>query len=198
MIDMEQLTASYWEERYSSAQTGWDIGHVSPPIKAYVETLENKKLKILVPGAGNAYEAEFLYRSGFTNVWVVDWAKAPLVNLANRCADFPQEQLLQANFFDLEQGGFDLIIEQTFFCALRPELRPTYARKMAELLKPKGKLVGLLFDAPLNSDRPPFGGTKEAYLPLFRPYFNFHTFGRCYNSIGPRQGRELFIQLQKK
>ena len=68
---------------------------------------------------------------------------------------------------------------------------------MASLLKPKGRLVGLLFDAPLNNDVPPFGGTKQEYLDYFRPYFALETFELAYNSIAPRSGRELFINLIK-
>ena len=39
-------------------------------------------------------------------------------------------------------------------------------KKVASLLNTNGKLVGLLFDAALNTDQPPFGGTKEEYASL--------------------------------
>lgn len=195
---MELLTSEYWEGRYLNSETGWDIGYASTPIKEYFEKVTDKNLKILIPGAGNAYEAEFFFQAGFFNTWVVDWAEAPLVNLVDRCPDFPKSQLLQMDFFGMEERGFDIIVEQTFFCALEPALRKAYAHKMAELLRENGKLVGVLFDAPLNHDRPPFGGSEEDYIPVFQPYFDFHTFERCYNSIPPRKGRELFIELQKK
>ena len=32
---------------------------------------------------------------------------------------------------------------------------------MNQLLKPNGKLVGLMFNVPLNKDKPPFGGNKD-------------------------------------
>jgi len=62
----------YWSKRYEENQTGWDIGYPSTPIKTYVDQLENKDLKILIPGAGNAYEAEYLWQQGFKNVHVLD------------------------------------------------------------------------------------------------------------------------------
>lgn len=65
------------------------------------------------------------------------------------------------------KDSFDLIIEQTFFCALDPKLRPEYAVKMAELLKPGGRLVGVLFNDTLNNDKPPFGGTKRNIFLIF-------------------------------
>jgi thiopurine S-methyltransferase len=68
---------------------------------------------------------------------------------------------------------------------------------MNELLNPGGKLVGLLFNDKLNTDKPPFGGTEEEYLNYFEKYFKIKTFEPCYNSIKPRAGRELFINLEK-
>ena len=63
--------------------------------------------------------------------------------------------------------------------------------------KSNGKLVGVLFTDPLNATKPPFGATKEEYNALFEPYFKFKTFEVCNNSIKPREGRELFIDLIK-
>ena len=70
--------------------------------------------------------------------------------------------------------------------------------KMNQLLLPKGKLVGLLFNVPLHKDRPPFGGNKKEYMKWFQSYFSIQKMEACYNSFGNRQGRELFIHLIKK
>ena len=192
-----ELNQTYWTNRYLNDQTGWDIGYVSTPLKSYFDQLENKSLKILIPGAGNSYEAEYLHQQGFDNVYVVDISHEPLANLKKRVPDFPSENLLHANFFDLEDS-YDLIVEQTFFCALNPALRNQYVNKMHHLLKPSGKLVGVLFDDPLYEDHPPFGGNKTSYEPLFQQKFVFKYFETCYNSIPPRQDRELFICLLPK
>lgn len=173
----------------------WDIGYVSTPLKEYFDQLSNKELCILVPGAGNSYEAEYLHRSGFQNVYVCDFAEEPLLNLLERCPAFPKEHLIKSDFFKLENLKFDLIVEQTFFCALDPSLRQAYFIRMKELLKPGGKLVGVLFDDKLNADKPPFGGTKEEYKEYFKNLFTIKVFERCYNSIKPRSGREIFINL---
>ena len=93
---------------------------------------------------------------------------------------------------------FDLILEQTFFCALRPELRENYARKMQSLLKDGGILAGLLFDFPLEDGGPPYGGNIEEYRAFFSPYFEIRKLQRAYNSIPPRRGSELFFIFEKK
>lgn len=190
------LSATSWDNRYKTNDIGWDLGEVSPPLKAYFDQLEHKNTKILNPGAGNAYEAEYLFKNGFTNVFVVDLSKTALENLKNRVPNFPENQLLHQDFFDVE-NQFDLIIEQTFFCALDPSLRPDYVAKMNELLVEKGKLVGLLFDAPLYKNRPPFGGTKQEYIGYFQRFFKLEIFEKCYNSVSSRKGKEHFIKLIK-
>lgn len=62
---------------------------------------------------------------------------------------------------------------------------------MVELLKPDGYLVGLLFNIPLNDDRPPFGGKLAEYRKLFSDYFDIQKMEIAYNSIPERQGSEL-------
>ncbi|SDH36708.1 thiopurine S-methyltransferase [Winogradskyella thalassocola] len=189
---MDQMNKAYWEERYTSHKTGWNIGYVSTPLKVYFDQLEDKTLKILIPGAGNSYEAEYLWNNGFKNVYVLDFAKQPLDNFKNRLPEFPQSQLLNANFFELDDS-FDLIIEQTFFCALNPSLRSNYVKQMLQLLKPTGKLVGLLFNIELTEVGPPFGGNISEYQALFKQVFKIKVLKPSINSIKERQGNELFF-----
>lgn len=193
----ELLDAKYWEDRYLGNQLGWDIGYPSTPLKEYIDQLENKKLKILIPGAGNAYEAEYLHQQGFNNVWVIDLAPSALQNLKKRVPDFPEDHLIEGNFFD-HQESYDLILEQTFFCALHPELREQYAEHMHRALNAGGKLVGVLFDDQLNTEHPPYGGNSDEYRKYFEPHFHIRILERCHNSIKPRQDRELFLVLEKK
>ena len=192
-----QLDSKYWNSRYMNDDFGWDAGSITTPLKTYFDQLKNKSLKIMIPGAGNAYEAEYLFNKGFKNVFVVDFAEEPLKNIKARCKDFPSSQLKQDDFFN-HNGQYDLIIEQTFFCAIDPKLRANYAKHMHALLSQKGKLVGVLFNTEFEKEGPPFGGNKEEYIKYFSPYFDFHTYELSYNSIKPREGRELFINFIKK
>ena len=187
----------YWEHKYENNKTGWDIGYVSTPIKEYINQLKNKELKILIPGGGNSHEAEYLINNGFKNVHVLDIAQQPLKNIEKRIPQFPAENLINQNFFE-HTTTYDLIIEQTFFCALTPALRTNYVDKMHSLLNKNGKLVGLLFDFELTEEGPPFGGDLIEYIQLFYAKFEITVFEKCYNSIKPRQGREFFFIFEKK
>ena len=135
-----------------------------------------------------------MYRLGFLNTYLLDFAVEPLENFKIKNPDFPVSQLIQGDFFE-HQGKYDLIIEQTLFCAIDPILRLKYAKKISELLKPGGKLVGVLFNRNFESG-PPFGGNKEEYLEYFSKYFSNIYMENCYNSVLPRKGSELFIQIQ--
>jgi len=189
-------TSVFWENRYATHQTGWDLGCISPALQSYFDQLGNKSIKILIPGAGNSYEAEYLYKNGFKDVYVLDIARQPLQNLKSRIPDFPDDQLIHKDFFELNDQ-FDLIVEQTFFCALPPELRNAYVLKMYDLLKPDAKLVGLLFDFPLTENGPPFGGSIAEYKKRFEQKFTINTLEKSYNSHQSRLGKEFFFKLTK-
>lgn len=190
-----KLNKDVWNQRYLERDIGWDIGYPSPPLKGYFDQLNNKELRILIPGCGNAYEAEYLFQQGFKNVMLIDWAQKVLDDFQQRNPNFSGEQLICCDFFE-HQGQYDLIIEQTFFCALEPKLRPDYVLQMKKLLAKEGKLIGLLFNDKLYSHRPPFGGKKSEYQKLFSPHFTIVSMETAHNSIPSRQGRELFLKVQ--
>ena len=194
---MMKLTSKYWEERYLKGEDKWNVGEISTPIKEYVDQITDKKIKILIPGAGNGYEFEYLIKNGFKNSFVVDYAATPLENIKKRIPNLNENQIINSDFFELE-GKYDLIIEQTFFCALNPELREDYVRKMKSILNPKGKIAGLLFQFPLTAEGPPFGGSNEEYIALFQKDFNIITMETAYNSIATRKNKELFVIFEKK
>lgn len=187
---------NYWEDRYQKGEIGWDIGTISTPLKEYIDQLTNKNVKILIPGAGNGYEFDYLVENGFKNVFVIDIASSPLKSIVDRNPECVSN-LIHGDFFTLNEK-FDLVLEQTFFCAIPPLRRAEYAAKMSEILQPNGKIVGLLFDFPLTEEGPPFGGSIEEYINLFADKFTLKTIKRAYNSIKPRQNKELFFIFETR
>lgn len=192
----KKLNKEFWEQRYQNNETGWDVGKITTPLREYIDQIENKELKTLIPGAGNGYEFDYFIAKGFKNIFVIDLAKQPLDTIIKRNPKF-ENNLIQGDFFELKQT-FDLVIEQTFFCALNPELRTKYVTKMHSLLKQKGKVAGLLFDFLLTEIGPPFGGSEQEYLNLFSEKFDIKTLNRAHNSIKPRKDKELFFIFEKK
>lgn len=193
----QPLDQNFWNTRWKKEETGWDIGYASPAIAEYMAKYPDKNATILIPGCGNAYEAEFLAKEGFTDLTLLDISPKAVENLRQKFVDEPQIKILCEDFFQHE-GVYDLIIEQTFFCAIPPNRRDEYAEKTSCLLRKNGKIIGLLFDKKFDHPGPPFGGCPCEYKPIFAPYFNIETMEVCQNSIPPRAGSELFVKLVKK
>lgn len=187
---------NYWNSRWEKAQTGWDIGASSTAISEYFLQKPNKEIKILIPGCGNAHEADLLLEEGFKNITLLDIAPKACELISKR---FPHQEVnvICEDFFN-HNGKYDVIVEQTFFCALSPDLRPKYVEKMFNLLNENGKIIGVLFNKDFESHNPPFGGSIEEYRKLFESKFKIYTLENCYNSIEPRKNTEVFINLVKK
>lgn len=188
-------SSTFWENKYQTQATGWDLGNISPPLKSFINTLENKNVAILIPGCGNAYEAEYLIQKGFTNITLIDIAPSLVETLQNKFAHQKQITVLLGDFFE-HTGTYNLILEQTFFCALPPEMRQRYAWKMHQLLTRKGILAGLLFSRTFENG-PPFGGSRLEYEQLFAKLFTFKTLKAAENSISNRANTELFFEFEK-
>ncbi len=190
------LDKEYWNDRYTKGESSWDIGYVSTPLKEYIDQLDNKNISILIPGCGNAYEADYLLQKGFNNITLIDISTVAAEAVKEKFSSYGDKlKVIRGDFFELQQK-FDLILEQTFFCALDPSLRKSYAEKMYDLLKQDGKLVGLYFNRSFD-DSPPFGGDKDEYMNLFAPLFDILVMEKAYNSIERRMGTELFVIARK-
>ncbi len=187
---MTAKTAEFWDSKYLEGLTGWDIGYASPALMKYCMG-QAKDTRILIPGAGNSYEWIALKESEFKDVTVLDISEIPLAKLRVK---YPlwADDLIHMDFFGYN-GQYDLILEQTFFCALDPALREDYMHKMKSLLKPGGKLVGLLFNREFEKAGPPFGGTLKEYQELFHSQFEYVEFSPSTESIPERAGSELFF-----
>lgn len=192
---MSAFDQAYWEARYREGSTGWDIGYASPQLVHYFDELSDKELKVLIPGVGYGHEAEYLIASGFRNVHVLDIVESPLLDLQKRVKS-PFLHIHREDFFQHEDQ-YDLIIEQTFFCALHPSERERFVQKTYDLLKMRGKMAGLLWNVEMNTDRPPFGGSVEEYIRLFQHDFNIEVMEQANHSVLPRKGREVFFVIKK-
>ena len=148
-------------------------------------------------------KAEYLLQKGFRNITLIDISNV-LIDKLKLKFETSEIKLIRSDFFE-HTGRYDLIIEQTFFCALDPKSRKMYAEKVKTLLDKKGKLAGVLFynNDPENelskeNDGPPFISSLKEYKKVFNENFNIIKMEECYNSISPRMGKELFINLKLK
>ncbi|NML23368.1 methyltransferase domain-containing protein [Pseudoflavitalea sp. G-6-1-2] len=185
--------ADFWDDQYKQQKQGWDIGYPSTPLKEYIDQLTDKNIRILIPGCGNGYEAEYLMQQGFQHLTVIDISSVLTAQLAERLKTYAGNSLniITGDFFE-HAGQYDLILEQTFFCVFPPAMRPKYAEKVKELLAPGGTIAGVLFNRDFDS-APPYGGHIESYMPIFQQQLRLKKMEPCRNSIKPRQGAEAFF-----
>lgn len=120
----------------------------------------------MIPGCGNSYEADYLLSQGFTNITLLDISPTLVKILQEKFKNNSNLKIVLGDFFK-DQGEYDLILEQTFFCALPPTMRDNYVLKMYCLLAEKGLLAGLLFNKTFESG-PPFGGSLNEYKKLLK------------------------------
>jgi methyl halide transferase len=197
------MDENYWEQRWQQNQTHWDLQQVSPPLAAYIDYVQPAYAHqpILVPGCGSGYEALYLLDAGFSQITMLDISATAIAKMEGMLnayySDWRQRLNLVHGDFFTHSGSYLLILEQTFFCALDPKLRFTYAQKMHELLAHTGVLAGVLFNRNFEGG-PPFGGNSAEYSQLFTEFFTIEKMELCRNSVAPRSGSELFIQMRKK
>ena len=109
-------------------------------------------------------------------------------------------RILHMNFFELDPAYneiYDLLIEQTFFCAISPEQRPMYVATVARALKKGGMLAGLFYHTGQEGG-PPFNTTQDDIVKSFSDSFEIRELAQAKNSAEQRKDKEWLAILVKK
>jgi SAM-dependent methyltransferase len=184
-----------WEERYRSDDTPWEKGAAHP---ALVEWLETNAIsgRILVPGCGLGHDVRAIAGAGAE---VVGLDIAPFAIAAAEAYPLRgKEAYILGDLFDpgAVQGRFDWVFEHTFFCAIRPERRGDYVRRVTALLKPGGCLLAIFFlDPDHDEEGPPYGCRVEELDALFSARFRLVSERGDLPTYPGREGRELLRLL---
>jgi thiopurine S-methyltransferase len=143
----------FWNQRYRANKTPWDLHGVPAALLDYLQRTPAKGTA-LVPGCGSGYEVRTFLEHGWQAL-AIDFSPAA-VERARTVLGGDASTVRLADFFADELGGpFDLVYERTFLCSFPPERWPVYARRIAEVLKPGGRLIGV-FAFGDEPDPPPF------------------------------------------
>jgi SAM-dependent methyltransferase len=190
----------FWESRYNSRETGWDLGQATPVFEEISQKIKPGRICIL--GCGNGYDAMLFSRKGF-DVTAVDFAPTPI----RRIKKAAKKQSLnistvQDDIFNLSskyKNSFDYIVEQTCFCAIDPLKRLQYSCLAYDILKTGGQLIGLWMplDKDIKDGGPPFGVEEKEVKHLFSKNWIIKEDRFPSKSIEPRKGREKLIIFQK-
>lgn len=146
----------FWDQRYRAGRLVWDHGKVPQALAAYLSRFPGNGRKAYVPGCGSGYEIAALDASGW-DVLGLDFSEAAVARARAVLGPRLAQRVVCADFFKEPAGvaAFDVVYERTFLCALPPDLWDSYARRMAELVRPGGILCGFFFFGP-EDEPPPF------------------------------------------
>ena len=198
-MDEKDYKCEDWQRHYEENDLGWDLGQVAPP---FVKLWQEEKLplgKVLVPGCGRGHEVVFLAENGF-DVTAIDFSSGAVTHLKNALKKRNLEgRILHQDFFSLDEsheGVYDLVLEQTFFCAISPKQRRDYVLNISRILKPGGILVGLFYHTD-EQGGPPYNTTREDIEMHFSKNFEIQELDKTSLSAEQRKDKEWLGILKK-
>ncbi|KHJ34718.1 putative thiol methyltransferase [Erysiphe necator] len=216
---------SLWDVLWKEGFCPWDKGSPNPALIDLLEEQKgllpipgtSKRLKALVPGCGKGYDVLLLAAHGY-DTFGLELSETALTeaknlekniqcneiyNIGSKATEKGDINWIVGDFFDsksLENIGdnkqFDLIYDYTFLCALPPDMRSKWSKRMTELLSPDGRLVCIEFPTykPHSTGGPPWGLSPEIYeAHLRRPgkELKYDESGLVKDTLGEPYSRSL-------
>ena len=170
MESEDSTSPQFWSTRYAARRTPWDLRGVPEPLRAFLARCRTSG-SVLIPGCGSGYEVGAFHDAGF-DVTALDFSPVAIEQAASVLGPLLSKVRL-GDFFthDFEGRRFDLIYERTFLCSMPPSRWSDYAARMAELLAPNGRLIGIFLYGS-GSDPPPFPMRNAEAIALFGSWFD--------------------------
>jgi SAM-dependent methyltransferase len=139
-MSRDPTTPAFWDERFRESFTPWDAGVTPPDLVRHLESVRGGG-RVLIPGCGSAYEARSFCERGYDTI-AIDFSEAAVERARALLGEW-QSAVVLGDFFSYDFAGlFDIVYERAFLASLPPRMRPDYARRVAQVLRPGGKLLG--------------------------------------------------------
>ena len=196
----------YWEAHYKARDTRWDLGEPAPPLIEYFSRpgAPQPPASVFVPGCGRGHDALWLAQRGF-DVLAADFTESALDALrrrrralwipAERCRAEKHDVLrLPARL----RASFDLVVEHTCFCAIDPSRRDEYVANVAAVLRPGGRLVGLLYPFRAPAPGPPFAVDEAELRRRFATSFEIDWLETPSTSVERRRSEERLVMMTRR
>jgi methyl halide transferase len=167
---------SFWEDRWQSGQTGWNLGASHIAFQDLLEHcgLEKKSsVQALVPGCGHGHDALYFAQKNFSTLGI-DFSPTAIDHAVQLYKNIKLLNFEVANFFELQTRSADIIADRAMFCALDIVERPRYIQKIAELLRDSQSCWLLIafeqVDQELSHQGPPFTISHNQIKELWRSF----------------------------
>ncbi|KAL6223681.1 hypothetical protein ACLB2K_002540 [Fragaria x ananassa] len=187
-------TGGGWDKCWEQGVTPWDLGRPTPVIAHLHNSGGLPKGRALVPGCGTGYDVVEIACPDchVTGLDISHNAINKALQLFSSLPNAMHFTFLKVDFFTWHPTDlFDLIFDYTFFCAIEPDMRPAWAQKMADILKPDGELITLMFPIDDHVGGPPYKVSVSDYEEVLHP-MGFKAISILDNDLAvkPRKGRE--------
>jgi len=199
-------TTSSWEALWASGDVPWDAGAPEPGLMAWLARAggHGPAGRALVPGCGAGYSAAAL-ASPTRRVVGLDLAPSSAQRFAEVAAQAGVQRFVEhvvGDFFEVSLGTpFDLIYDYTFLCALPRELRTRWGTRMAELVRPGGTLLCMVFPIitpPPGYQGPPWPLTVDEVRGLLADHFDVLSETPSLHTHPGREGKECLLELVRR
>ena len=185
----------FWTSLYAAGKMPWDFGSVPAALNSFLAR-SSAPGRVLIPGCGSGYEVQGFHEAGY-DVTAIDFSPAA-VNQAKRVLGVLAERVVLGDFFthDFGQGRLDLIYDRTFLCSMPPFRWPDYTNRIAALLSPGGRLVGVFLYGQ-QSNSPPYPLTDKQAEQLFQRHFRLVRSELVTDSLPLFRGMERWQEWLK-
>ena len=195
--DLDSSKTQFWVKRWEKGKLPWDLGGIPPNLVNYLTRTRVSPSRVLIPGCGSGYEVQAFHEAGH-DVTAIDFS-GPAVTHAREVLGPLGEKVMQGNFFKHDFGAtrYGLVYERGFLCSLPPERWPDYAARMADLLLPGGRLVGLFLYGN-EPEPPPYPLTDQSAQALLGRLFRLvNTETAAAESVPVYQGLERWQEWER-
>lgn len=137
----DPATPEFWNQRFREGRIAWDAASVPAELDSYLAKRRGGD-RVLIPGCGSAYEVRSFSEKG-DEVVAIDFSAAAVDKARAELGQWGRAVVL-GHFFSYDFGTepFDIVYERAFLASLPRKAWPSYAARVAELLRPGGSLIG--------------------------------------------------------
>jgi SAM-dependent methyltransferase len=195
--ELDSSRTQFWVKRWQREKLPWDLGGIPPDLISFVKQNRSSPARVLVPGCGSGYEVRIFDAVGH-DVTAIDFSE-PAVAHAREVLGKLGDKVVQGNFFkyDFGETRYGMIYERGFLCSIPPERWADYAARMADLISPGGRLVGLFLYGE-EPEPPPFPLTEKTAENLFGKSFRLvNSKPAVTHSVPVYQGMERWQEWER-